>query len=141
LSEMEKYELWKCYKETKNIEEAEKLKRDLENSSSPLMKLLLNLSSQLDDLSKLKIYGLDAKFDTYSIKIFGYVRNSLSTTVMNVKVKASASDKYGNNSKEGYDYIDLINSGKKSYFEVSLYYGSNRPSSIKYGARVVDHSK
>jgi len=141
LSDMQKYDLWQCYVERKQTVEAEQLATELKNSSNTTVKYLFDLSSQLNELQNLPISRLDAKFDSYSVKITGYVTNRLSQTVYNVKVTAQATDQYGNNAKQSQDYIDFIKPGRKSYFEITLYYGSNVPSRIKYGAQVVDYSK
>lgn len=84
---------------------------------------------------------MDLESGKYTIKVKGYIINDLPHTVRNVKVRAMISDKYGNNIKEGYNYITMILAGKRSFFEISVYYGSNRPRSIKYGVSIIDFSK
>ena len=67
--------------------------------------------------------------------------HNLNSSVYNVKVKAEVSDKNGNNTKQSFDYIDVIYPNKKSRFKISVYYGDNVPYSIKCGVRVVDYTK
>lgn len=141
LNEMQKFSLWECFNELGNTSESQKLQQELEKSNDSTVRYLIKISSQLKDREHLKIKGLDAEFDDYTIKVKGYIVNNLTSTVRNVKIRARVSDEYGNNTKESYDYIDIIYAGKKSFFEISVYYGSNRPSSIKYGASVIDFSK
>lgn len=141
ITDMQKYNLWNCYNKIGDYSNADILRDELENSDDSMVSYLVALSSQIDDLTKLEISGLDAEFDDYSINVTGYVNNNLRSTVYNVKVRAEVSDKYGNNTKQSFDYIDVIYPNKKSRFEISLYYGSNVPYSIKYGARVVDYTK
>lgn len=141
LDDLTKYYLWECYSEIGDFSSANSIKTELENSGDVTIKYLLDLSSQTYEIKNLKISDLDAKFDSYSIKITGYVINNLKETVYDVKVKANVSDENGNNAKESFDYLDLISPGKKSNFEISVYYGNNRPSSIQYGARVVNWTK
>ncbi|MDQ7816900.1 MAG: FxLYD domain-containing protein [Melioribacteraceae bacterium] len=80
-----------------------------------------------------------SEFDDYSIKVKGIVVNNLGRTVRNVKVIGTVSDKYDNNTKQSFDYIDVIYAGKKSRFEISVYYGSRTPSSIRYSASIADY--
>lgn len=148
LNDSQKFNLWKLYNKLGQIQEAQELREELGRSTNSLIKLLIDWESlkineerRRSDLRKLKIKGLDAEFDTYSIKVRGYVVNNLPDTVSNVKVMARVSDKYGNNTKQSSDYIDLIYSGKETIFEISVYYGRDRPSSIKYGAWIDDFSK
>ena len=141
LSDIQKYNLWECHNKLNNKKEADKLRSELEESEDVLVRSLIKLSSYISDRQNLNISGLDAEFDSYSINVIGYIVNNMPYTVYNVKVRAEVSDEYGNNTKEGFDYIDIIYPGKKSLFKISVYYGDNRPNSIKYSANIVDFSK
>lgn len=147
-SNMQKYYLWECFCELGETTEANKLRGELEKTddytviySIQMYDQIKKLQSYVNDLQCLIINDLDAEFDTYSIKVKGYVVNNLPNIVRNVKISTHVSDEYGNNTKESYDYIDIIYPGKKSLFEISVFYGSNCPSSIKYGARIIDYTK
>ncbi len=139
LDDMDKYNLWRSFVENNDTEKADSLKTILLSSNNSTVKYLVELSNMTDELTKLKITNLDAEFDDYSIKVKGIVVNNLGRTVRNVKVKGTVSDKYNNNTKQSFDYIDVIYAGRKSRFEISVYYGNRTPSSIRYGARIADY--
>jgi len=141
LTDIQKYSLWQCYKDNGDISKSNILRDELKKSTDPSVSYLMIIADQVDVLTNLKISNLNAEFDDYSINVTGYVLNNMNRTVYDVKVRAEISDKSGNNTKQSYDYIDVIYPNKKSYFEVSVYYGSNMPYSIKYNARIVDYSE
>lgn len=85
---------------------------------------------------------------TFSFKLVIIIKNNLGRTIHNVKVICTISDENNNNTKQNYDYIDIIYDGKKSRFEISFYCGggSSSPSAlyfneyyIHYEVRISDY--
>lgn len=140
-SDMNRYDLWQSYNKSGYFGKADSLRVLLKNSDDSFVSLLTEMAGKQSDLRRLQISDLDAKFEDWSITITGNITNKLDYPVRNVKVYAEVSDENGNNSKNGYSYLDIIYPNRKSQFDVSIYYGENRPSSIKYGVAVKDFSK
>ena len=146
IDDFAKCDLWSCYYKTGNFSKADELKYELELSDEFLIKRLIEITIKLNEFSKIKISDLSVEFDSYSIKLTGIINNNLGRTIHNVKVIGTISDENNNNTKQNYDYIDVIYDGKKSHFEISFYCGSglNSPSAIyhngiRYGVRISDY--
>lgn len=136
-SDYDKLGLYYCYEELGKNKEAKALRRELDRSSNKTIELVLKSHDRL----KLYIQELDAEFETHSINVKGQVVNTLPYTIRNVVVRARVSDKDGNNTKEGHEIIDVIYEGKKSGFNISLFYGKNRPDNILFNAHITSIKK
>jgi hypothetical protein len=141
LSDFHKFKLWECYIELNNFDNAEKLEEDLRNSKESYVRLSFSLKYNLYRSQKVKIANLDVYRDSTQLIISGVVSNNLPYEIENVKIEGIVSDIDYNNTKIGFELIDVIYSRKQSDFKISIFYDSKPPSLFQYGAKIVSFAK
>ncbi len=134
-------DMMECYISINQIDKARDISNTLKISKNPIIQRMAVDFYDLFLSFGVKIENKNVQVDDYSIKITGYVVNTLSITVYKVIVLGRITDSNGNNAKLSYDYIDLIYPARKSYYELSFYYGEDVPSSFKYNVHVEKFSE